>query len=184
MPGLGVEVKGKIAVSESAQPGRAVARFTDLGFGPRVRAALAEGQADAELPDDLLDATVRVLSAWDWKERPAAVVQVGSLRRPRLISSLATRICTIGRLPHLGEVIHRGRSSTGRSNSAQRLKAVWDAYDLPDELVTVLSGAQRGRPVLLVDDFSDTGWTLTVVTRLLRRAGAGEVYPLVLGIRS
>jgi ATP-dependent DNA helicase RecQ len=184
MPGLGVEVKGKIAASESAQPGRAVARFTDLGFGPRVRAVLAEGQADADVPDELLEATVRVLSAWDWKQRPAAVAQVGSLRRPRLISSWATKICTIGRLPYLGEVVHRGSSATARSNSAQRLKAVWDAYELPDGLVTALSGAQRGQAVLLVDDFTDTGWTLTVVTRLLRRAGAGEVYPLVLGIRS
>jgi ATP-dependent DNA helicase RecQ len=35
----------------------------------------------------------------------------------------------------------------------------------------------------LVDDFTETGWTLAVAARALRRAGAGEVYPLVLAIQ-
>ena len=35
-------------------------------------------------------------------------------------------------------------------------------------------------PVLLIDDLSDSGWTLTEVGRLLRRAGAGQVYPVTL----
>jgi ATP-dependent DNA helicase RecQ len=36
--------------------------------------------------------------------------------------------------------------------------------------------------VLLVDDYTDTGWTFTVVARLLRAAGAGAVYPFALGV--
>jgi ATP-dependent DNA helicase RecQ len=36
--------------------------------------------------------------------------------------------------------------------------------------------------VLLVDDYCDTGWTLTVVARMLRAAGAGQAYPFVLGL--
>jgi len=36
--------------------------------------------------------------------------------------------------------------------------------------------------VLLVDDLLDTGWTMTVVGRLLKAAGAGQVMPFVLGI--
>ena len=38
------------------------------------------------------------------------------------------------------------------------------------------------KPILLVDDRTDTGWTLTLVTRLLREAGAGPVYPFVLAV--
>ena len=34
--------------------------------------------------------------------------------------------------------------------------------------------------ILLVDDRTDTGWTLTVVARLLRLSGADAVYPFVL----
>jgi ATP-dependent DNA helicase RecQ len=36
--------------------------------------------------------------------------------------------------------------------------------------------------LLLIDDYTDSGWTLTVTSRLLRRAGAGAVYPFVLGL--
>jgi ATP-dependent DNA helicase RecQ len=36
--------------------------------------------------------------------------------------------------------------------------------------------------VLLVDDRTDSGWTLTVGARLLRLAGAEAVLPFVLGV--
>jgi len=35
-------------------------------------------------------------------------------------------------------------------------------------------------PVLLVDDMTDSGWTLTVTGALLRRARCPAVFPLVL----
>jgi ATP-dependent DNA helicase RecQ len=37
--------------------------------------------------------------------------------------------------------------------------------------------------VLLVDDLADTGWTLAVVARMLRRAGVPAVFPLVLAVQ-
>ena len=41
---LGVEVSGKIDPGLSAEPGRAIGRLTDLGWGPRLRALLASGR--------------------------------------------------------------------------------------------------------------------------------------------
>jgi ATP-dependent DNA helicase RecQ len=186
MKNLGVDLRGKIPPAEQAEAGRAVARMTDLGFGPAVRAALnpgagsgaASGVADAPVSDALVQAAVKVLAAWGWEQRPSCVVAVGSHRHPQLIGSLAARLAQLGRLDDLGVVPHRGASAEGRSNSALRLRDVWGAYALPDE---VASGV-AGRAVLLVDDLTDSGWTLTVVARLLRRAGAERVYPLVLGI--
>ena len=60
-----------------------------------------------------------------------------------------------------------------------RLREVWDAYEVPAALAAQLTG----QPVLLVDDFVDTGWTFTVVARLLRRAGAGPDLPVRPGPR-
>jgi ATP-dependent DNA helicase RecQ len=37
--------------------------------------------------------------------------------------------------------------------------------------------------VLLVDDRVDSGWTLTIAARELRRAGASEVLPFALALR-
>jgi ATP-dependent DNA helicase RecQ len=180
MANLGVDVRGKIGPDEAAESGRALARFTDLGLGQRVRSAVADGSPDAPVPDDLVRASVRVLAGWGWTRRPEVVVHVGSHRRPQLVSDLAARLGEIGRLPDLGAVNHVGPSSGGRSNSALRLREVWGSYVLPEQL----AAAVDGRDVLLVDDVTDTGWTLTVVARLLREAGATSVYPFVLGIAS
>jgi ATP-dependent DNA helicase RecQ len=181
MPSLGVQVRGKIAAAESAEPGWAVARFTDLGYGNRIRAVLADSAPDGPVPAELIAASIPVLAAWGWQSRPTAVVRIGSLRRPLLVADLAGQLSRIGRLADLGAVEHVGASATGRSNSAQRLKAAWNGYRLPAGLSDQLAGDHHGAPVLLVDDFCDTGWTITVVARLLRAAGAGSVYPFVLG---
>jgi len=178
MPTLGVDVRGKISPEELAESGRALARFTDLGLGQRVRALLGDETPDGPVPDELIRATVQVLASWDWAQRPDMVGHVASNRRPHLVADLAGRLANIGRLADLGPIPHRGPTSTTRSNSALRLRDVWDSYRLPDDLTNQVAG----RAVLLVDDTTDTGWTLTVVARLLRRAGAERVYPFVLGI--
>ena len=36
------------------------------------------------------------------------------------------------------------------------------------------------KPVLLVDDMVDSGWTFTVCAALLRQAGSGAVFPVAL----
>jgi ATP-dependent DNA helicase RecQ len=38
--------------------------------------------------------------------------------------------------------------------------------------------------VLLVDDATETGWTLAVAARMLRRSGAQGVLPLVLAVQA
>ncbi|UQX88799.1 RecQ family ATP-dependent DNA helicase [Jatrophihabitans telluris] len=182
LPSLGVNLKGKIAASEQPETGRAIARLTDLGHGQQLRSLLAEHSADGPVPDSLVSAAVRVLADWDWSQRPVAVVAIGSRRRPQLVGDYAARIAGIGRLPLLGTVEHLGNSSPARSNSAQRVLAVHDGYRLPAELAAALSGDFNGRPLLLVDDISDSGWTIAIVARLLRQAGAGQIYPLVLAL--
>jgi len=181
---LAIDVKGKIPAVEQAEPGRAIARFTDLGYGARVRAAVDPGVGDQILAPELVRAAIAVLGAWrgEWPERPAGVVGIGSLTRPNLISSFVNEIATVGRRPVLGIVPHSGTPRLERSNSALRLKAVFAAYELPTELRDLLAGEYQGRPLFLLDDYLDTGWTIATVARRLRLAGAGPIYPLVLGL--
>jgi ATP-dependent DNA helicase RecQ len=178
MPSLGIDVKGKVATADQSEPGRVVARLTDLGFGGQLRSLLATDAGESTVPDDLVHACVQAIASWGWAQRPAAVAHIGSNRRGRLIADLAARLAQLGRLPDLGCVAHLGPSSHGRTNSALRLRDVWNAYEVPAELAARLSG----QPVLLVDDFVDTGWTFAVVARQLLRAGAGEIYPFALAI--
>ncbi|HEY8479793.1 MAG TPA: ATP-dependent DNA helicase RecQ [Spirillospora sp.] len=167
-------VSGRI--KEQAETGRVLGRLTDIGWGVRLRELFAA--EDAEIPGDLVDAVVRVLAAWDWEARPAGVVTVGSRSRPRLVSSFGRRIAEIGRLPYLGELTPVGDPVPRRHNSAQRLRSVWRALAVSPELEAAVAGLPG--PVLLVDDRVETGWTMTVATRLLKGAGAGQVLPLAL----
>ncbi|SCL14159.1 RecQ family ATP-dependent DNA helicase [Micromonospora inyonensis] len=184
---VGVPLKGRIPATEQALPGRAVGRLSDLGWGGRLRALAGPDAADAPLPDDVAGAVVEVLRAWShgddpWPRRPVGVVAVGSRRHPRLVGSLAERIAAIGRLPLLGQVTPTGAAGPDgpRGNSAQRVRVLHDAFAVPDELAAALAGLTG--PVLLVDDLVDSGWTLTLVARLLRRHGAPDVLPLALAV--
>ncbi|HEX4658827.1 MAG TPA: DEAD/DEAH box helicase [Streptosporangiaceae bacterium] len=185
---LGIDVSGKIGPGLSAEPGRALGRLTDLGWGPRLRALLADDAdtPDGTVPDDLVGAVVKVLAAWDWAQRPAGVAMMPSRTRPALIESLGRRIADIGRMPYLGGLAYAGAAHAGRParqyNSAQRLSSIWPALTVPQPLRGAVAGL--GGPVLLVDDRVETGWTITVAAKLLREAGAAAVLPLVLAVGS
>ncbi len=194
LPAIGVDLKGRIPAKEQAAPGRALGRLSDIGWGNRLRPMLAAQAPDGPVPDDVAKAVVTVLADWakgpgGWAQgaaeaqpRPVGVVTVASSTRPQLIHSLGTRIAEIGRLPLLGTVEYAGEAPGGsRSNSAQRLKALDGALTVPDALASSLAGLDG--PVFLVDDCTETGWTLAVAARLLRRAGAQGVLPLVLAVQ-
>ena len=181
---LGVEAQGKIPADEQVAEGRVVARLTDLGWGGRLRelfATDADGRpVDAAVPPDLARAVVRVLAAWDWAERPAAVVWVPSLRRPTLVESLAEGVARVGRLELLGPLglAPGAEPLCGATNSAYRVRDVWGRFVVGPELAARM--ATLDGPVLLVDDLIDSRWTITVAGRQLRRAGAASVLPLAL----
>jgi ATP-dependent DNA helicase RecQ len=193
MPALGIDLKGRIPAKEQCSTGRALGRLSDIGWGNRLRPLLAENAPDGPVPDDVLKAAVAVLADWarsaggwatsapDASARPVGVVAVPSLARPQLVASLAQGIATIGRLPLLGTLAYTGPSgahAARRSNSAQRLRALSGTFTVPEDLAAAL--ARTPGPVLLVDDYTDSGWTLAVAARLLRQSGSDQILPLVL----
>ncbi|UYQ64883.1 RecQ family ATP-dependent DNA helicase [Streptomyces peucetius] len=197
LPAVGISLKGRIPESEQSFTGRALGRLSDIGWGNRLRPMFTPQAPDGPVPDDMAEAVVTVLADWargpggwasgaaDAPQRPAGVVTVASRSRPRLIGSLAGRIGEVGRMPLLGSVEYVPEvldSGIPRTNSAQRVRALHEALVVPPQLAEALAAA--GGPVLLVDDYSESGWTLAVASRLLRRAGAQGVFPLVLAIQS
>ncbi|MGW0863184.1 RecQ family ATP-dependent DNA helicase [Streptomyces sp. NPDC002611] len=194
LPAIGVDLKGRIPAGEQAASGRALGRLSDIGWGNRLRPLLAPQAPDGPVPDDVAKAVVGVLADWakgpggwaagasDAQPRPVGVVTLPSRTRPALIHSLGARIAEVGRLPLLGAIEYTGDAyPSSRSNSAQRLKALDGALTVPPALASALAEAQG--PVLLVDDYTETGWTLAVAARMLRRSGAQGVLPLVLALQ-
>ncbi|MEV7582924.1 RecQ family ATP-dependent DNA helicase [Streptomyces erythrochromogenes] len=193
---VGVDLKGRIPAGEQASTGRALGRLSDIGWGNRLRPMLAPQAPDQPVPDDVTQAAVAVLADWargpggwasgasDAPERPVGVVALPSRSRPRLVGSLAARIAEVGRMPLLGTISYTDRVpefGLASSNSAQRVRGLHEALAVPQELAAAL--AENPGPVLLVDDRAESGWTLAVAARLLRRAGSKEVFPLVLALQ-
>ncbi len=178
MRSLGVERSGRIPADELAEPGRAVARLTDLGWGNQLRELFAPGVPDGEVPVALRRAVVEVLDAWDFGPTggPEVIVGIDSASRPLLVRHLAAGLARYTGWPEVGRfvVTDGARPASGGVNSAHRLAAVLDRIRLDD------TSGVLGKRVLLLDDRTDTGWTLAVAASQLRLAGALAVFPLVL----
>lgn len=176
---LDIDARGNIPVGERLAEGRVLARLTDLGWGTSLRELFHASSSDAEASAAMIAACVRVLAAWTWEARPAAIVSIPSRGRPRLVASVARGLAEAGRLPYLGALEPNRGGPTGEpgGNSAYRLASVWDRFSAGPLPIPA------GQPVLLVDDLVDSRWTMTVAGRELRRAGASAVLPFALTLR-
>ena len=177
---LGLELKGKIGAG--AEPGRAVARLTDLGHGQALRALFREDTPDGPVPPGLAQAVMDVMKTWspEWTTRPGAIVVVESATRPALTRDLADGLSRVMRIPIVGTWAIRDDSvppRAGQSNSAQRVAAV-------RRRCALVADIPAGATVLLVDDQVATGWTLTLAATAIRAAGAAGVLPVVLAAQS
>lgn len=174
LPTLGIDLKGKIA--DAAEPGRAIARLTDLGHGQALRELFRA--EDGPVPVPLARAVVEILG--DWRPQVDAIVAIESLTRPALVGDFADGLSRYLQRPVVGTFALLDPSippGAGAANSAQRVAAVARRSGLRARL-------PQGARVLLVDDRVVTGWTLTIAARELRAAGAAAVLPLTLAVES
>src|SRR6476619_4898352 len=92
---LGLDLKGRIG--EGAEPGRAVARLTDLGHGQALRELFGGEPHDSRPPDSLVHAVIEVLQ--DWRPAVEGIVLVESATRPTLTADLAEGLSRYLRRP-------------------------------------------------------------------------------------
>ncbi|GAA1650066.1 RecQ family ATP-dependent DNA helicase [Georgenia ruanii] len=145
---------------------------------------------DGLLPAALRRPVQQVLEEWapalrrgDGSPGVDGVVVLASAARPELVTHLARGVAHILRAPVVGEVVPDPDRPAGRHdvNSAQRLAGIQRRLHL--RLSEAAVAGLPGRTVVLVDDYTDSGWTLAVAARLLRQAGATAVHPFVLAQR-
>ncbi len=163
------DIRGNIKIDMRAEEGRILSRWADAGWGRIV----ADDKHSGEFRDELVDAIVEMIHKWKPEPFPAWVTCVPSHRHPELVPSLARRIAAKLEIPFVSAV------KKVRENAPQKQmnNAYYQAKNLDG--VFEVDGSIAG-PVLLVDDVIDSGWTMTVISALLRRDGSGPVYPVAL----
>ncbi|HVF04397.1 MAG TPA: RecQ family ATP-dependent DNA helicase [Frankiaceae bacterium] len=163
---------GKIAEDRRLDPGRALSRLGDGGWGDAV---LAAKHAHTPFPVDLVAAFVEMIRSWAPQPPPQWVTYVPPSAAERTqVRLLAESVGKLLGLPVL-EVVARRRESAPQklmANSYQQLRNVHDVYE-------IVPPVPEG-PVLLVDDVVDSRWTVTVIGTALRELGSGPVIPVAL----
>ena len=161
----------RLPAAEQAEPGRVLGAAGDGGWSRSVE----EHRAAGTFSDELVDALIELTRGKAPDPPPTWVTCVPSRRRPDLVPSLAARFAARANLPFREVVTATGDAprQAEMDNAAQQGANVTDALEVTGAVVP-------GGPVYLVDDVFDSRWTLTVVARQLRRAGAGPVFPLAL----
>jgi ATP-dependent DNA helicase RecQ len=154
------------------EPGRALCLYGDGGWG---RLVIAGKYRDGRFSDDLVTACAELIERrWKPTPPPEWVTAVPSLRHPDLVPHFAARLAAWLDLPY-----HRALAQVRpipeqkeMQNSTQQARNVAGAF-------RIVAPCPAG-PVLLVDDVVDSRWTITIAGHLIRSAGGGRVYPLVL----
>lgn len=160
-----------------AAPGRVLARWRETGWGQLA----ADGKARGAFPQELVEGTVEMIRG-RWPEVAAVrwVTCVPSRRHPDLVPDFARRLAAALALPFSPDV-HKTRETQPQKEMENR----YHQCNNLDGAFEVRARCERFKePVLLVDDVTDSGWTLSIVAALLRQAGSGPVFPLALASAS
>jgi ATP-dependent DNA helicase RecQ len=164
----------KSTIQHQNQTGTALCGYYDEGWGSLVR----KGRDSNAYSDDLVVAAADTIKqCWrDWDEMPTVVTAVPSLRRSKLVSDFAQRLAQNLNLPYHDLVKHveQHPPQSEMQNSFQQAVNLIDRFEPIHKL--------NGKPILLIDDYADSMWTLTIVGQMLMENGSGPIYPFVLAL--
>lgn len=174
LPGYGWR-GGTIPANLRAEDGRVLARWGEVGLGELVRAGKQAGRFE----DDLVAATAELVRE-RWAAAAAArwVTCVPSLRHPQLVPDFAARLARSLGVPFLPVVlkVRETEPQKGMENTAHQCNNLDGVFEV--------NAGISAEAVLLVDDVTDSGWTLALIASLLRQAGSGPAYPFALASAS
>ncbi len=154
-----------------AETGRILSRWGDAGWGRVVM----NGKHANHFGDKLVDAVCEMFEErWNPDPRPTWVTFVPSFNHPALVPDFAKRVAK-----RLGLSFQNVVTKTARNRPQKQMQNSFYQCQNLDGVFAVDSDIKT-EPVLLLDDMVDSRWTLTVIAALLRSAGSGPVYPIVL----
>ena len=168
---IGGTRNGRISDAERLQEGRALSLLSDPGWG---RELLENKHGGAKVSDSMVAASAELIKEW-LSELPDHIMYVPPFDNSRdLVPDFADRLANALGIPITHCLVKTKQTQPQKlmENSAQQVRNVHDAF-------SVVGSVPTGS-VLLVDDVSDSRWTLTCIGALLGAAGAGPMYPFTI----
>ena len=155
-----------------AERGRILSIYGDSGWGHVVRHCK---YTTGHFTNELVEASAKLIrDRWKPDPFPQWLTSVPSKRHPLLVSDFAQRLAEQLGIPFL-PVIEKARETEPQKrmeNGAYRVRNLLGAFSVGRD---ILAG-----PVILVDDVTDSGWTMTIIAALLRMNNSGPVFPFAL----
>ena len=170
------DFSGNIGADLRAEEGRALCLWGDSGWGDMVRSGKFQ---DGRFSDDLVEACVQMIFAWQPSPPPQWLTCVPSLKRTELVPDFAARLAKRLDIPFVACVrkIKDNLPQKEMQNSYLQARNLDGVFKIDD------SSLPEG-PVLLIDDLVDSRWTFTVISALLRETGCPAVIPVALAMSS
>ena len=161
--------KTKIESEFQFKGGIVLSNYADAGYGMAVQ----KGKyLDGYFADELVDASVKILSEFIKNNNIEWITPVTSKRHPKLVPDfakrLADRLC-IGYFEGIKKLDAEEQKKF--ENSDGQYKNANNSF----EIIQV-----KKENILLVDDMVDSRWTFTVCAMKMREMGSGDIYPFAL----
>ena len=170
--GIIAETQKKITIDEQVEDGRALCAFGDAGWGKFIH---EDKYINSYFREELVDASVELILKWmSGMITEICIAYVPSLSKPELVKSFAHRLADKLNIPCLDiiEKIKTTRPQKELENSAYQCQNAFEGFavirDCPD------------CNIILIDDMVDSRWTLTVCGYMLKKKGAGLIYPFAI----
>lgn len=161
--------KTKIESEYQFKSGIVLSNYADAGYGMAVQ----KGKyVDGYFSDELVDASVKILSEFIKNNNIEWITPVTSKRHPQLVPDFAKRLADrLGIGYFEGIKKFNAEEQKKFENSDGQYKNANDSF----EIIQV-----KKENILLVDDMVDSRWTFTVCAMKMREMGSGDIYPFAL----
>ncbi len=170
--GLFPDQKRDIPIELQNTEGRSLCYYGDTGWGKIVQTGKYQ---EGHFPDKLVNAASHLIrNLWNPEPFPAWVTSIPSTRHPNLVPDFAARLAQSLGIP-FHPVFQRTSQAPEQKNMQNNIMQARNVIGTIEIVQTI-----PHKPVLLVDDIIDSGWTLTMAGYLLRKNGSGLVYPFTL----
>ena len=161
--------KTKIESEFQFKSGIVLSNYADAGYGMAVQ----KGKyVDGYFSDELVDASVKILSEFIKNNNIEWITPVTSKRHPQLVPDFAKRLADrLGIGYFEGIKKFNAEEQKKFENSDGQYQNANDSF----EIIQV-----KKENILLVDDMVDSRWTFTVCAMKMREMGSGDIYPFAL----